>query len=59
MLYQHVFGMMRFPANVTAPRPREISEASPEHLSLTKNNQALRKIKGSPAYDLYEKIKIF
>ena len=32
---------------------------STEHLSLTKNNQALRKIEGSPAYDLYEKIKIF
>ena len=32
---------------------------STEHLSLTKNNQALRKIEGSPVYDLYEKIKIF
>ena len=32
---------------------------STEHLSLTKNNQALRKIEGSPAYDLYEKNQDF
>jgi len=50
--------MMRFPVKSAAPWPRKISEALNWALKPT-NNQALRKIEGSLAYDLYEKIKIF